>query len=57
MYGRSYYTRDVKCIVDEIEFYIDKYKITCIDFFDLTIFINRQWTLDFCKELIKRNAI
>ena len=56
MYGRSYYTRDVKCIVDEIEYYIEKYQIKCIDFFDLTIFINRQWTIDFCKELIKRDV-
>ena len=55
MYGRSYFTRDVKCIVDEIEYYIEKYKIKCIDFFDLTIFINRKWTIDFCKELINRN--
>ncbi len=54
MYGRSYFTRDVKCIVDEIEYYIERYNIKCIDFFDLTIFINRKWTIDFCKELIKR---
>ena len=55
MFGRSYFTRDVKCIVDEIEYYIEKYQIKCIDFYDLTIFINRQWTINFCKELINRN--
>ena len=50
MYGRNYFTRDPKCVVDEIVSYIDKYDIKCIDFFDLTMIINKKWIINFCNE-------
>jgi len=56
MYGRNYFTRDPKCVVDEIVSYIDKYDIKCIDFFDLTMIINKKWIINFCNELIRRKV-
>ena len=36
MYGRRYYTRQVADLIKEIKYYIDRYKITGLQFYDLT---------------------
>ena len=45
----------VEEIVDEIEWLIKDYKANDFEFFDLTAIIKKEWILDFCNELKKRN--
>ncbi len=54
MWGTRWVARDVKDLVNEIEFYIKRYNITNVDFYDLTAIVKKQWIINFCKELIKR---
>jgi len=54
MWGTRWVARDVKDVVNEIEFYIKTYNITNIDFYDLTAIVKKKWIIDFCKELLKR---
>ncbi len=54
MWTTRYYLRDVADVVDEIEEYVDRYRVTNIDFYDLTAIVKRQWVLEFCGELQRR---
>ncbi len=54
MWGTRWVARDVKDVVDEIEYYISKYKITNVDFYDLTAIVKKKWIIEFCEELINR---
>ena len=54
MWTRTYAERPVIEVVDEIEFYVRNYRITNIDFEDLTMIIRREWILEFCRELRAR---
>lgn len=54
MWTTRYYMRSVDQVVDEIEDYLDKYKATNIDFYDLTAIIKKGWILQFCAELAHR---
>jgi anaerobic magnesium-protoporphyrin IX monomethyl ester cyclase len=54
MYGRSWLARDPDDVLDEIESYIDRYRIQNVDFFDLTMVLKRQWILDFCRKIEER---
>jgi len=47
--------RNVKDVVDEIDFLIKKYNTNSIEFYDLTAIVKKEWILDFCNELDKRN--
>lgn len=55
MWTRRYIMRDGRSIVDEMEYMENKYGVTGFTFMDSTFVINRNKTLDFCKELIRRN--
>ena len=55
MWGTRWVSREIKSLVDEIEEYIEKYKITNVDFYDLTAIVKKSWIIEFCKELIHRN--
>lgn len=54
MWTTRYYKRSVREVVDELEDYVRLYRITNVDFEDLTAIIDRQWILDFCAELKAR---
>jgi radical SAM superfamily enzyme YgiQ (UPF0313 family) len=54
MWTTRYVMRDVKEVVDEIEFYKKQYGIKSIDFYDLTAIVKKQWILDFTRELKHR---
>lgn len=56
MWTTRYVVRPVEAVVDEIESYIDRYRIENVDFEDLTAFIKRDWILAFCAELERRNV-
>ena len=54
MWGTRWIARDVSDLVDEIEYYIDKYDIENVDFYDLTAIVKKDWIKRFCLELIAR---
>lgn len=54
MWTTRYYARSVEDVVDEIESHVQRYRVTNIDFFDLTPFIERDWVLGMCDELDRR---
>ena len=47
MWGLNYYTRSPQDVIDEIEEYIQNYKIDSVDFYDLTAIIKKDWILEF----------
>jgi radical SAM superfamily enzyme YgiQ (UPF0313 family) len=52
MWTTKYTLRDIDDLIAEIKHYIEKYKITSIQLYDLTVFTKKQWTIDFCKRLL-----
>ncbi len=55
MWTKRWIPRHPKLVVDEMEMYKEKYKVTNFDFQDLTAMIKKRWVLDFAKELIDRD--
>jgi len=55
MYGRRYYLRRVDDLIKQIKYYIDKYEITGLQFYDLTAIIRKDWVIEFCKALEQNN--
>ena len=55
MWTTSFYMRDPKDIVDEIEAYRSEYGATEFQFQDLTFVINRGWVLRVAEEICRRN--
>jgi len=59
MFGRRYYLRQIDDLIKQIKYYIQKYKITGLQFYDLTAIIRKDWVIEFCgalkKEGIKLN--
>ena len=55
MWTTRYTMRSPVDVVDEIDWLIDTYQATSIDFADLTAIVKKEWVLDFCKELKRRN--
>ena len=55
MYGRSYYVRDVDDLIKQIKYYIKRYNITGLQFYDLTAILKKKWVVDFSKALIENN--
>jgi anaerobic magnesium-protoporphyrin IX monomethyl ester cyclase len=53
MWSTSWYARDISDLISEIKFYKSKYNIQHIEFYDLTAIINKKWTQEFCRALIK----
>jgi radical SAM superfamily enzyme YgiQ (UPF0313 family) len=47
--------RDVADVIDEIKSYITKYAITSFQFYDLTVFTKKRWTVEFCQRLLAEN--
>ena len=54
MWTTRYYVRDVTDVVDEIASYVERYRVTDVDFYDLTAIIKRDWILAFCSEIERR---
>ena len=55
MWRMRWIARDPKDIVKEIKFYVKKYNVNYIEFWDLTLVINKKWIHEFCDLLIKEN--
>src|SRR5439155_11432417 len=54
MWTTRYAVRGVADVVDEIASYVERYRVTNVDFYDLTAIIKRDWILEFCAELERR---
>ena len=55
MWTTRWYARDPSDVVKEIKYYIDKYKIDHVEFYDLTTIIKKSWILEFTKVLLEEN--
>jgi len=55
MWGKAYRTRTPHLIVEEIKYYVDRYKIDAIEILDLTIATNREWYYHFLHLLQEAN--
>jgi|TARA_B100001964_G_scaffold221909_1_gene266357 radical SAM superfamily enzyme YgiQ (UPF0313 family) len=55
MFGRRYYVRDIEDLIRQIKYYIKRYKITGLQFYDLTVIIKKEWIVNFCNALIENN--
>ena len=55
MWTTRYVMRPASDVVDEIEYYIKKYQINSVDFYDLTAIVKKEWVMDFTNELKHRN--
>jgi radical SAM superfamily enzyme YgiQ (UPF0313 family) len=54
MWTRRHRQRDPRAVVDEIARAVRELGVEAIDFYDLTPFLERQWIVAFCEELIGR---
>ena len=55
MFGRRYYVREINDLIAQIKHYIERYRITGLQFYDLTAIIKKDWIIAFCKALKKNN--
>jgi radical SAM superfamily enzyme YgiQ (UPF0313 family) len=55
MWTQRWIARDPKRLADEMERYVEKHGARNFDFQDLTAIVKRQWIVDFCRELIRRD--
>lgn len=55
MWTTRYTSRTPSLVVDEIEAYVRNWNVQNIDFYDLTSIIRREWILEFCEELQRRD--
>ena len=55
MWTTKWQARDPDCVIEEMQFYIDKYKATNFDFYDLTAIVRKDWIIKFCQKIIKKN--
>lgn len=55
MWTTKWQAREVDWVLDEMQFYIDKYKAQNFDFYDLTTVVRKDWIVEFCQKLIKKN--
>lgn len=55
MWTTSWYPRSVDDVINEMKLYIKRYDVKHFEFYDLTAIVNKKWTQDFCKALIKED--
>ena len=53
MWGTRWEARTPEDVIDEMKSYIQKYKATNFDFYDLTAIVKRDWIVAFCNLLIE----
>lgn len=55
MWTTRWYARNPVDVADEIEHWATRYGATNFPFQDLTAIIKKEWVVDFCRELIRRD--
>jgi radical SAM superfamily enzyme YgiQ (UPF0313 family) len=54
MWTTRWFARDPAKVLDEIQYYIDHYNATNIDFYDLTAIVKKKWIITFCEMIEQR---
>jgi anaerobic magnesium-protoporphyrin IX monomethyl ester cyclase len=54
MWSTRYVMRDPIKVVDEIAWLQEQFEVDTIDFFDLTAIVKKEWVLEFCEEMKRR---
>jgi len=52
MWGTRWVARDVEVFFAEMMSYLETYKVTNFDFYDLTAIVKKKWIVEFCNLLI-----
>lgn len=55
MWTQLWIPRDYRKVVDEMELYIRQYQATDFQFEDLTAIVRKDWILNFCHEVLRRD--
>ncbi len=55
MWTTRWIPRDVNDVINEIKFYVKTYRANHIEFFDMTLVINRKWIKSFCEKMIEES--
>ncbi len=53
MWTTRYTLRDVNDVIEEAKFYIQRFGITSLQFYDLTAITKKSWIVEFCRKLLK----
>jgi radical SAM superfamily enzyme YgiQ (UPF0313 family) len=54
MWTTRWFARQPAEVLAEIEYYLDHYQATNIDFYDLTAIIKKDWIVEFCQLILER---
>ena len=55
MWTTRYGLRDIDDVIQEVQYYIDRYDITAVQLYDLTAITKRSWIIEFLNRLIDEN--
>jgi len=55
MWTTKWLARDPNDLLDEMSELQARYRVQNFDFYDLTVIVNRQWIIDFCHAMERRN--
>jgi radical SAM superfamily enzyme YgiQ (UPF0313 family) len=55
MWTTKYQTREPADVVDEMKYYVERYRINNVNFCDLTAIIQKEWIVEFCQILKREN--
>jgi len=55
MFGRRYFVRNIPDLIKQIKYYIERYNISGLQFYDLTAILKKNWVIEFCKALKDNN--
>jgi len=55
MWGTRWEARPPKELIEEIEFYMEKYNAVNFDFYDLTAIVRKDWIVEFCQLILDKN--
>ncbi len=54
MWTTRWIPRDPDLLLDEMQFYQEKYRVENFDFYDLTAIVKKSWIIDFCRKIEER---
>lgn len=54
MWTQTWIPRNPKLVVDEMEIYMKRYKVTDFHFEDLTAIVRKNWITEFCDTIVQR---
>ncbi|MDP7445137.1 MAG: radical SAM protein [Candidatus Poseidoniia archaeon] len=54
MWSTKWIPRNTDLLLDEMQYYIERYGIQNFDFYDLTAIVKKSWIVDFCHKIEQR---